>query len=170
MIGPGSGSEQQAASDGQGPDASGAAPASEPVLLAEEPETVGVYLLAGGAVAVLLLSYLGAYVIQAANLARYREGFVLAQCPVCERGELTVEDRRYRTLGLPRVRRVVRCDECRSVLRQVGRGRWRYAVDAAENPDLFDVYNGQVVSEHDLLTMATPFQGPPPEYIEGDEP
>ena len=62
------------------------------------------YLLAGGAVVLLVLAYAGAYVTQAANLARYQEGFLLTTCPICARGTLYLEDRRYRVLGIPRVR------------------------------------------------------------------
>jgi len=128
------------------------------------------YLLLGGAVALLVLVYAGAYVAQAANLARYQEGFLLTVCPICARGTLYLEDRRYRMLGIPRVRRVVRCDECRSVLRQVGRGRWRYAVDELENPDTYHALNNRVVTERDLWAIAPEHGGAPPEYYEGDEP
>lgn len=128
------------------------------------------YLLLGGAVALLVLVYAGAYVAQAANLARYQEGFLLTVCPICARGVLYVEDRRYRMLGIPRVRRVVRCDECRSVLRQVGQGRWRYAVDELENPEAYQALNNRVVSERDLWAIAPEHGGAPPEYYEGDEP
>ena len=130
----------------------------------------GPYLLLGGAVALLVLIYAGVYVAQAANLARYQEGFLLTVCPICARGELSVEDRRYRMLGIPRVRRVVRCDECRSVLRQVGPGRWRYAVDAVANPHAYDALNNRVVNERDLWVLAPEHGGAPPEYYEGDEP
>lgn len=128
------------------------------------------YLLAGGAVVLLVLAYAGAYVTQAANLARYQEGFLLTTCPICARGTLYLEDRRYRVLGIPRVRRVVRCDECRSVLRQVGPGRWRYAVDELRNPDAYKLLNNRVVAERDLWVIAPEHGGTPPEYYEGDEP
>jgi hypothetical protein len=128
---------------------------------------VPLWLLAvGGGLAVLAALYTIGYVAGAANLARYREGFVITVCPVCARGTLSVEERRYRVLGLPRVRRVVRCSECRSVLRQVGRNRWRYAVDAAENPTAYHSLNNRVLTEHDLLSLAPEL---PPEYIEGDK-
>ncbi len=128
------------------------------------------YLLVGGAVVLLVLAYAGAYVTQAANLARYQEGFLLTTCPICARGTLYLEDRRYRVLGIPRVRRVVRCDECRSVLRQVGPGRWRYAVDELRNPDAYKLLNNRVVAERDLWVIAPEHGGTPPEYYEGDEP
>jgi uncharacterized protein YraI len=128
------------------------------------------YLVLGGVLALLALVYAGVYVAQAANLARYQEGFLLAVCPICARGGLFIEDRRYRMLGIPRVRRVVRCDECRSVLRQVGPGRWRYAVDAVVNPEAYDALNNRVVTERDLWAIAPEHGGAPPQYYEGDEP
>lgn len=123
-------------------------------------------LIVGGILAALIVLYAVMYVAGAANLTRYREGFVVTGCPICTRGTLYVEDRRYRVLGIPRVRRVVRCSECRSVLRQVGRNRWRYAVDAAENPVAYRSLNNRVLTEHDLLSIAPEL---PLEYIEGDE-
>jgi hypothetical protein len=123
----------------------------------------------GAGLALVALAYLGVYVVQAANLDRYRDGFVLSVCPVCEEGHLYIEERRTRILGIPRVRRVVRCDACRSVLRQVGRQRWRYAVDGVENPDLYDTLNGRVLTEHRLMEISPEYRGAPPEYIEGDE-
>ncbi len=124
-------------------------------------------LLAGGGLAILAVLYAGIYVSQAGQLGRYQDGFMLTACPVCDEGELFLEERRYRLVGIPRVRRVVRCNACRSVLRQVGRGRWRYAVDGAANPELFAAFNGKVVSDDDLLDLG--YRGAPPEYIEGDD-
>lgn len=151
----------------------GGAPAGPVMVVTPDDGDSGLpvpYLLLGGAVALLVLVYAGAYVAQAANLARYQEGFLLTVCPICARGSLYLEDRRYRMLGIPRVRRVVRCDECRSVLRQVGRGRWRYAVDELENPAAYDALNNRVVTERDLWAIAPEHGGAPPEYYEGDEP
>ncbi len=136
-------------------------PAPEPAQNGTPPE-----LVVGGILAALVVLYAVVYVAGVANLTRYREGFVVTACPICTRGTLSVEERRYRVLGIPRVRRVVRCSECRSVLRQVGRGRWRYAVDAAENPVAYRSLNNRVLTEHDLLSIAPEL---PPEYIEGDE-
>jgi hypothetical protein len=141
---------ETAAGDSGGPDASLTPPAAE-----QEPDDqTGLLVMLGGAIGLAVL-YAGLYVNQAAQLGRYREGFVLSMCPVCEEGELLLEERRYRLLGIPRVRRVVRCDTCRSVLRQVGRQRWRYAVDGVANPDLYDEFNGHVLTEDDLLDIAS---------------
>jgi hypothetical protein len=119
--------------------------------------------------AVAALVYLGAYVSQAANLDRYRDGFPLLICPVCEQGELHMEEHRYRILGIPRIRRVVRCTECRSILREVGRQRWRYAIDGGVNPTLYDELNGQVLSESHLMDISPEYPSSPPHYIEGDD-
>ncbi|MBN2305718.1 MAG: SH3 domain-containing protein [Anaerolineae bacterium] len=127
------------------------------------------YMLLGGGLGLLVVLYLGAYVIQAANVARYQEGFILSVCPVCEDGRLKVEDRRYRMLGIPRVRRTVRCDSCRSVLRQVGPQRWRYAVDGRANPILFNEANGRVLTESQLMEIAPEFRYARPEFIDDDD-
>lgn len=126
-------------------------------------------LVLGGILALSVLGYLGVYVIQAANIARYREGFILSVCPVCETGDLYVEDRRYRMLGIPRVRRTVRCDTCRSVLRQVGSDEWRYAVDGVVNADLYAAYNGCVLTEDELLDISPEFRDAPLEFIDEDD-
>ncbi|MCD4685558.1 MAG: SH3 domain-containing protein [Anaerolineae bacterium] len=128
-----------------------------------------VVLVLGGLLILGVLTYVGTYVRQAANVARYEEGFVLSVCPVCEDGLLSLEDRRYRVLGIPRVRRTVRCDVCRSVLRQMEPQHWRYAVDGAENPELFDALNGQVLSETDLIAIAPEYRDAPLEYLDEDD-
>jgi hypothetical protein len=119
----------------------------------------------GGGLALLAMAYVGVYAAQVASLGRPHD-FVLIACPVCEVGDLYLEERRYRVLGIPRARRVMRCDNCRSVLRSVGRGRWRYAIDGAENPVLYDAYNNAILTEDDLLSIAG---SPPPKYIEDDD-
>lgn len=116
-----------------------------------------------------LVTYLGVYLVQAANARRYREGFILSRCPVCETGQLYTDDRHYRTLGIPRVRRTVRCDTCRSVLRQVGEDQWRYAVDGAANPEMFHSYNAQVVSEQRLLDIAPDYRHLHLETLDGED-
>jgi uncharacterized protein YraI len=146
---------------------SGPAASVPGVVSPEKPEgrsSLLVVLLGFFALAVV---YVGVYINQAAQLDRYRDGFMLSICPVCEQGDLFLEERRYRFLGIPRVRRVVRCNVCRSVLRQVGRQRWRYAVDGAENSDLYDEFNGHVLTEDELLDIA--YRGAPPHYIEDDD-
>ena len=126
-------------------------------------------VIAGGILAALAAVYVGTYLTQAASVARTAGDFPLTVCPVCEHGTLALDQRRYRVLGIPRVRRVIRCDTCRSVLRQVGRGRWRYAVDGAANAALFDRLNGRVVTGSQLREISPEYRGTPPEYIEGDD-
>jgi len=92
----------------------------------------------------------------------------VTRCPVCEVGILELEERRYRTAGLPRVRRVARCDHCRSVLRQLRPGVWRYTVDAAANADLAERYDGRTISDRELVEIAPEFRGAPPRYVEDD--
>lgn len=135
----------------------------------EDRAAPGLVPIIAGALGLAVLLYGTLYAIQAANVARYREGFVLSVCPACEHGALYVEDRHYRVLGLPRVRRTVRCEECRSVLRQIGRRRWRYAVDGVVNPALYEALNNQVLTESQLVEIAPEFQGGAPEFVEGEE-
>lgn len=133
------------------------------------PDGRSLLLTAGGILAALAAVYVGTYLAQTANVARYHDDFPLDICPVCEQGALVLDQRRYRVLGIPRVRRVIRCGNCRSVLRQVGRGRWRYAVDGAANPALFERLNGRIVTETQLKEISPEYRGAPPEYIEGDD-
>ncbi len=94
---------------------------------------------------------------------------MLSVCPVCEEGNLYLDEKRYRLFGIPRARRVVRCDTCHSVLRQVGYQRWRYAVDHAANPELYDAVNGRVMTEARLLEISPEYGPARPQYIEDDE-
>ena len=109
---------------------------------------------------------------------RYAEGFVIERCPVCQQGHLTVENRPARVLGIPRPQAIVRCDNCRSVLREVGRRRWRYAVDRAANLTLYNQLNGRIVNEETLraLEESAPRQAPPvrpltrpPAFVDDEE-
>jgi hypothetical protein len=106
---------------------------------------------------------------------RYRDGFVIDECPVCKRGGLTVEEKPGRLLGIPQTRRTVRCDVCRSVLRETGAGRWRYAVDRIENPTMYDRFNGKEITDDELVRLAgNPPKGRArptnPEFVDEDSP
>ena len=126
-----------------------------------------------------MLVYVALYWRGAAGAERYAEGFVIDTCPVCGRGQLLVETRQDRVLGIPRARSTVRCTVCRSVLREVGDRRWRYAVDRAENPAMYTRFNGQVVDEETLrsISVLPPLPGPPvvrgpsrpPTFVEDEE-
>jgi hypothetical protein len=84
---------------------------------------------------------------------RHEDGFVLDRCPVCGRGQLSMDTRVGRVLGIPRPSHTVRCNTCRSLLREVRPGRWRYAVDPLENPEIAERYNGKVLSEAELRRL-----------------
>jgi hypothetical protein len=64
------------------------------------------------------------------------------------------------------------------VLREVGSRRWRYAVDRAENPALYNQLNGRVIDEDALraLEQQSPSEPPvvrpptkPPTFIDDEE-
>lgn len=86
---------------------------------------------------------------------RYKNGFVIDACPVCRDGHLVVVSRNERFLGIPRPRRTVHCTNCRSVLREAGERRWRYAVDRLDNPALYNRLNGKVLDEQTLIELSS---------------
>ncbi len=123
-------------------------------------------LVLGGMVTLLVGGYMVSYSMNAAAMDRYGQGFVINQCPVCEVGHLELEERFNRILFIPRVKRTVRCDHCRSVLREVGKRKWRYAVDPAANPDLYRAMNNQVIHENELYNIAPDHETGTPQYID----
>ncbi len=110
-------------------------------------------ILAGGALGIIIL-YVLLYLRGQAAVDRYTNGFVVDTCPVCRKGHLEVETRIVRWMGIPRPRRTVRCDNCRSLLRETGNHRWRYAVDKLANLAMYDRYNGLEVDERTLQKLA----------------
>jgi hypothetical protein len=127
---------------------------------------------------VLVVGYVALYWRGLTAADRYTKGFVIERCPVCKRGHLTVETRTVRVLGIPRPQAIVRCDVCRSVLREVNSRRWRYAVDRAASPVLYSQLNGRVVSEETLKALedVSPQQTPPvrppakpPTFVDDEE-
>jgi hypothetical protein len=110
--------------------------------------------IVAGIIVLLVLGYAAVYLRAVAAMDRYKSGFVVEQCPVCHRGHLTIESRSERLLGIPRPRRIVRCSVCRSVLRETGYRRWRYAVDPIENSALYERYNGREIDEETLKALA----------------
>lgn len=131
--------------------------------------------IVGGAGLLAVVGYAGLYWLGLRGMERYAGGFVVRRCPVCQRGDLHVETRHERFLGIPRGRRIVRCTECRSVLREVGYRRWRYAVDPMENPVLYREYNGRELEEKTLVQLAhqpvsTPRPTTPPTFVDDEEP
>jgi hypothetical protein len=117
-------------------------------------------LIVGGVALLLVLVYVGLYWRGLSTAERYADGFIIEQCPVCGRGHLMVETRHDRVFGIPRARTTIRCSVCRSVLRETGNRRWRYAVDRIENPVLYDRFNGRVVDEATLKSLADHPQAP----------
>lgn len=85
---------------------------------------------------------------------RYAKGFLLDTCPVCHEGHLNLEQVVKSSMGIPSVRRSVRCNTCRSVLREVRPGRWRYTIDPYVNPDMASRYDTRWLSRADLESLA----------------
>ncbi len=112
-----------------------------------QPTPIPPEAIVGGAALILVLIYVGLYWRGLAAADRYAEGFVIERCPICGEGHLIVEIKQSRLVGIPRPRSIVRCDFCRSVLREVGSRRWRYAVDRSANPALYRQLNGKVVDQ-----------------------
>lgn len=108
----------------------------------------------GLVVLLVVVVYLWFYYQGLAAMSRYRAAFIIENCPICQRGELQVETRQTRILGVPIARRTVRCGECRSVLREIGTRKWRYAVDRIENADMFERLNGREISDNDLERLS----------------
>jgi hypothetical protein len=107
----------------------------------------------GAGILALLLIYILLYLRGQASVDRYASGFVLDVCPICEQGKLTVETRTERTLGIPSGRHTIRCNHCRSILRQKGNRQWIYAVDKLANEAMHKAYNGQTLSERELVNL-----------------
>lgn len=128
-------------------------PPAEPPATTGGGADPGWALLAGILAALALVVYVIFYVRGSASVHRHEEGFVLNRCPVCGRGQLSVDTRVGRVLGVPRPSHTVRCNTCRSLLREVRPGRWRYAVDPIENPGMAERYNGKTLSEAELRRL-----------------
>ncbi len=118
----------------------------------------------------VLTGLIGGYIVMFATsqaaAERYANGFVIQYCPICYDGRLYIEERSYRVLGILRVRRTVRCDNCRSVLREVGKHRWRYAVDRTVSPEMYASLNNRPLREEQLIDLAPQDGTQSPEYFE----
>jgi hypothetical protein len=104
--------------------------------------------------ALLLSGYVWWLVGGRSELKRYADGFSLKTCSVCQTGRLHLVESERRLLGITRVLRIVRCDTCRSVLRQVKPGTWRYSIDPIVNPGLADSFNNKTFSDSALVQFA----------------
>jgi uncharacterized protein YraI len=127
-------------------------PIEVPAEAGETNPMIPLIALAGLAVAGGLV-YIGAFARAMPELRRYEQGFVRTDCPVCERGALVLEEKRSNTLGIPSVRRTVRCTACRSVLREKSPQHWAYAVDRLENPPIYERFNGREISDDELKAL-----------------
>jgi hypothetical protein len=125
--------------------------------------------LFGGGVLLLVLLYAVLYLRALAAVNRYDDGFVIERCPVCGRGTLYLDEKPGRLFGIPQVRRTVRCDVCRSVLRETGAEQWRYAVDRIENPDLYSQLNNRRLRDDDLKKLANATLTPSPAFEDEDD-
>ncbi|MCB0187445.1 MAG: hypothetical protein KDE31_24420, partial [Caldilineaceae bacterium] len=109
--------------------------------------------LVGGFIVLLVILYVVLYLRSSVVASRYRNGFVVDVCPICHRGHLQVEERKDSILGIPLTRWTVRCTNCRSILREVGRRRWRYTVDRTANRALYDRFNGRHITDEELRRL-----------------
>lgn len=89
-----------------------------------------------------------------AEAKRYARGFVLTICPVCQEGHIHLDEVVRTTMGIQLVRRSARCDTCRSVLRELRPGVWRYSVDALANPEMAARYKTRPVTTAELQDLA----------------
>jgi len=129
--------------------------------------------IAAGVILLAIVAYLIAYLRGIGGAKRYANGFIIETCPICHEGHLTVESRTERNLGIPSTRHLVKCDNCRSLLREMGGGRWRYAVDRTVNPVLYDRLNNREIREDTLQRLLdTPPESPvtniPPGFVDDE--
>jgi hypothetical protein len=95
-----------------------------------------------------VLAYAWSWSRQRAVVRRFNQRV----CPACQQGRLVIEMREDRIVGVPRYRHTIRCDTCRSVLRETSSG-WRYAVDRLANEALFTRFNSRLLSTPALLRL-----------------
>lgn len=125
---------------------------------------VGLYV--GGGLLVALVGVYGWQRLAAGReLRRYVKGFPLEGCPVCQEGQLELDEVVRHVFGIPRVQRSVRCNVCRSVLRGLGPGQWRYTIDPYVNPALAEKYNGVELADADLPGFARQALDYPPQAV-----
>jgi hypothetical protein len=101
----------------------------------------------------IVFTYIAYYWRGASRAERFSGGFLIERCPACEKGTLSAETRMTRILGIPRPTHTIRCDNCRSVLREVGDGEWRYAVDPVVNQPLYQKWNNKVIRSEQLAKL-----------------
>ncbi len=119
-----------------------------------------------GLVAIILAFYGWRAIASQREIKRYMGQFPLDGCPVCQTGTLHLDETIQRPLGIAHVNRSVRCDVCRSVLRQVAPGTWRYSIDPYINESLAEEFNGRVFTDAELGTFVTTALQHPPKHPE----
>jgi uncharacterized protein YraI len=130
-----------------------APPVQSPTGSAVQVPNIGIFA-GGGAAMLLVVLYVWFWAAGRRSRNRYVDGFPLEVCPVCQTGKLHMEEHASHLLGIPQVRRLVRCNNCRSVLREVRSGTWRYTIDPFVNEKLAEEHNGQLFTDADLLVFA----------------
>lgn len=90
----------------------------------------------------------------ASELRRYNKGYVIPICPVCH-GQLHLTEVATTRFGIPSVKRSVACNQCQSLLQEVGIGQWRWQVDANTNAEMDWLYGDEIVSDKELLLVAS---------------
>ncbi len=125
---------------------------SEIVPPVEPSDRLPIELIIGGIVIVLAIVYILLYIRGQSTVDRYINGAPLKECPVCG-GALTVDTRIERSLGIPNAKHLIRCNKCRSILRELEARQWRYAVDRSANPQLYLAYNNRTLSERELVNI-----------------
>lgn len=110
-------------------------------------------LIAGGVILLGVVAYMLRRSAGMRQVRRYAKGFPIDTCPACREGRLHLEEFVQRSMGIPSVRRSVRCDMCRSVLREVRPGKWRYTVDPYVNPEMASRYDTRWLAHADLEAL-----------------
>ncbi|MBN1312113.1 MAG: hypothetical protein JXB30_11905 [Anaerolineae bacterium] len=110
-------------------------------------------LIGGGVILMSFVAYIWRRSAGRREIRRYDGGFLLDTCPACHEGRLQLDEVIHRSIGIPSVRRSVRCSACRSVLREIRPGRWRYTVDPFANPDMASRYKNRRLSMSDLEAL-----------------
>lgn len=126
---------------------------ADPVIDSSQPGP-RIEALIGGMALLAALIYIGFYWRGLAAAGRYKRGIGVPVCPACGEGRLEVETRLGRFIGIPRPRHTVRCSNCRSILREIEPGRWRYAVDPLVNHALYRQFNSRELTDADLVELA----------------
>lgn len=113
------------------------------------PAMVGITRLGLAVLAVLALALSVRYILSLrASEQLNQKGFPISRCPACRQGRLSIEE-------VAPTRWVVRCDNCRSILRRQRGGKWRYAVDPVPDSVFAERFNGKVLSEVEIAEIAT---------------